>query len=137
MIIVRSLVLVSLCILLLNGIACADFISEISEMTFTSEVLECDMPVLVWFFHGETVSVESRFRDGVDSFAEKNRTRIKTLRMDNKYNVITAQKYAIKKNSTFVIFLDGEEVARSIDIRSEKDLLNFVNQHVPLVDKKK
>lgn len=138
MLIIRSLILISLCILLLHGGASAQtFISEISEMTFASEVLECDMPVMVWFFHGETLNVEDRFRDGVDNFAKKNCSKIKTLRMDNKYNVITAQKYNIKKSNTFLIFLDGEEIARSIDIRSEKELANFVNQYVPLKDEKK
>lgn len=133
----KGLICACMFLILLYGIVYADFISEITEMSFPSEVLDSDMPVMVWFSYTEHVIVKDPFRDGVDSYAEKNIKRIKTLRMDSKFNVITAQKYKITRNNTFVIFIEGEEKGRSTDIRSEKDLANFVNKYVPPLEEKK
>lgn len=124
-------------VFILCAVAYAGFISEISEITFNSEVLECDIPVLVWFYFVEDIRISDPYRDGVDDFAKKNVARIKTLKMDSKFNSITASKYNIKRNNTFVIFVDGEEKSRSEQIRSAKDLAAFVDQCIPPLDPKK
>jgi thioredoxin-like negative regulator of GroEL len=109
----------------------ASFISEITEMTFNSEVLECDMPVVVWFYFSESIMPNEKLSDAVDKVAIKNMKRIKVLKMDSKYNVITTKKFNIKNNNTFVIFIDGAEKARSEEIRTDKEFNAFVDQNVP------
>ncbi len=117
--------------LLLIGSACAGFVSEITEMTFNSEVIESDMPVLVWFYYSKDVNVNNPFSDMIDKVALKSLRRVKILKMDSKYNVITSEKLKIKSSSIFILFVDGAEKARSIDIRSDKDLNAFIDKYLP------
>ncbi len=70
----------------------------------------------------------------VDRVARKYNPRVKLLKMDAKYNIITAEKYKITKNNTFILFLEGKEMARSFDIRSEKDLGAFIDKYVAPVE---
>jgi thioredoxin-like negative regulator of GroEL len=126
----RSAVLIVL-FLSMTVAAQAGFISEITEMTFHSEVLECDMPVLVWFFFSEGLVVNDKLSDALDKVAMKNIKRMKILKMDSKYNIITMEKYKIRKNNTFVIFIDGAEKARSDQIRSDKEFNAFIDANIP------
>ena len=135
--ILKTVLFTGLLVAIVYGVVYAGFISEITEMTFPSEVLECDMPVMVWFYYSETVDVRDPYGDGVDNYAKKNIARIKTLKMDSKYNVITAQKYKVTKNNTFIVFIEGEEKARTTSIRCEKDLATFVNSCVPPLEEKR
>ncbi|MHC9541533.1 MAG: thioredoxin family protein [Vulcanimicrobiota bacterium] len=127
----NSIVLTALFFLLLIGSASAGFVSEITEMTFNTEVIESDMPVLVWFYYSKDVSINNPFSDMIDKVALKSIRRVKTLKMDSKFNVITSAKLNIKSSSVFVLFVDGSEKARSTDIRSEKDLNAFIDKNLP------
>jgi len=128
----NSAVLTALFFLLLIGSASAGFVSEITEMTFNTEVIESDMPVLVWFYYSKDVSINNPFSDMIDKVALKNIRRVKTLKMDSKFNVITSEKLKIKSSSIFILFVDGTEKARSVEIRSDKDLNAFIDKHLPL-----
>jgi|GEM_PF-2533593 len=128
---VSSVVLTALFFLLLIGTASAGFVSEITEMTFNTEVIESDMPVLVWFYYSKDVNVNNPFSDMIDKVALKSIRRVKTLKMDSKFNVITSEKLKIKSSSVFVLFVEGAEKARSNDIRSDKDLNAFIDKHLP------
>lgn len=128
-----KLLSITLIVLLISCvISYAGYVSEISEMTFNSEVLECDMPVLVWFFYNPTVNPVNPISDSLDKVATKNYKRVKILKMDSKFNIITADKYKIKKNNTYILFIDGKEKARTLDLRNEKEMTDFINQYIPL-----
>ncbi|MDQ7824572.1 MAG: thioredoxin family protein [Candidatus Eremiobacteraeota bacterium] len=105
----------------------AGWISEISEITFQNEVIEADMPVIVWFFFNPGVSVYDAFSNAIDKVSQKNAMRVKVLKMDSQYNSITGDRYKIKKSNTFVLFVEGKEVARSSEIRGEKDFGAFID----------
>jgi len=127
----NSMILAAIFFMLMIGCASAGFVSEITEMTFNTEVIESDMPVLVWFYYSKDVSPNNPFSDMIDKIAMKSIRRVKTLKMDSKYNIITSEKLKIKSNSVFILFVDGAEKARSIEIRSEKDLTAFIDKYLP------
>jgi len=126
----RNWTLLLVGLVLCTGLAYGSIISEITEMTFNSEVLDADVPVLVWFYFINVTATKDPLDDPADRTARKYNPRVKILKMDGKYNIITAEKYKITRNNTFVLFVEGKEKARSTDIRSEKDLGAFIDKHV-------
>jgi thioredoxin-like negative regulator of GroEL len=130
----RALVLIGAfitCLLLGAGLAYGNFISEITEMTFKTEVMDSETPVIVWFCYESSMIMRDPLGDAIDKVARKIIQRVKILKMDSKYNIISVEKFKIVKNNTFVLFVDGKEKSRTNEIRSEKDMTLFIEKNLP------
>ena len=113
---------VLVCILFFSTVSHAGFISEITEAAFQKAVLESDEPVIVWFNSGSTYG---KLADDIDRFVQK-KSPVKVLKMDKNFNSLTAGKYKIKRNNTFVFFADGVDIERTTSIKSIEDFEEFV-----------
>ena len=96
------------------------FISEITELSFSSVVLESNEPIIVWFYSGYS----DKLMSDVDAFLRKKFI-IRLVKMDKSFNNLTAAKYNIVKNDTLVFFADGKELSRTTSIKTIDDFEEF------------
>lgn len=99
----------------------AVYVSEITEVSFPKNVLYSDAPVIVWFYAG---GAYVPFSKTLADYNKKN-GKINLVRMDRNLNNITAAKYKVRKNDTYIFFADGEEVVRTTSIYSLADYEEF------------
>lgn len=119
----------SICLLFISlffgtSAAATVYLSEITEITFPKFVLNADTPIIVWFYSG---GAYTKFSQDVGKVA-RDSGMVPLVRMDKSLNSITANKYHVKRNNTFIFFVDGEPIARTSSIYSVDDYKQFV-QH--------
>ncbi len=99
----------------------AVYLSEITEVSFPKVVLYADAPVIVWFYAGGAYVPFSKTLADYN----KKKGKINIVRMDRSLNNITAAKYKVRKNDTYIFFADGEEIVRTTSINSLADYEEF------------
>lgn len=88
-------------------------VTEVSDATFESAVLEADRPVIVDFWAdwcGPCQAVDQT----VEELAEAHADTIRVVRVDVDANPQTPSHYGIKSIPTFLRFVDGEVVDRIV-----------------------
>jgi thioredoxin 1 len=93
---------------------------NVTDDSFTAEVLESETPVLVDFW--AAWCPPCRVMHPVLAELAADRDDLRVVKVDAEANVATAARYGVLAMPTFVLFRDGEEVLRLVGSRPRRKL---------------
>jgi thioredoxin 1 len=93
---------------------------NVTDDSFTAEVLESETPVLVDFW--AAWCPPCRVMHPVLAELAADRDDLRVVKVDAEANVATAARYSVLAMPTFVLFRDGEEVLRLVGSRPRRKL---------------
>ena len=86
-------------------------VSEITDATFKSEVVDSSVPVLIDFW-GPNCAPCKAIAPHIETLAGESSDRLKVVKLNIHENMKTAMAYKILAMPTFVVIKGGREVAR-------------------------
>jgi thioredoxin 1 len=86
-------------------------VSDVTDATFTAEVMESDVPVLVDFWATWCMPCKA-IAPHVETLAGQNEGKLKVVKLDIQKNMKTAQAFKVTNIPTFIVFKNGREAAR-------------------------
>jgi thioredoxin 1 len=101
------------------SLRCMDLLN-VTDDTFTAEVLESDAPVLVDFW--AAWCPPCRVMNPVLAELAADRDDLRVVKVDTEESVETAARYGILAMPTFLLFRNGEEVLRLVGARPRRRL---------------
>jgi thioredoxin 1 len=101
------------------SLGCMDLLN-VTDDTFTAEVLESDAPVLVDFW--AAWCPPCRVMNPVLAELAADRDDLRVVKVDTEESVETAARYGILAMPTFLLFRNGEEVLRLVGARPRRRL---------------
>jgi len=96
-------------------------LSEVTDATFKSEVLNADKPTLVDFWAPWCMPCRM-MTPILEQFVKKNGDRVKVVKLNTDENQLTASRYGIMSIPSLLIFNNGEEVGRTIGVQPVESL---------------
>ena len=102
---------------------------RLTDATFEQEVYQSDIPVFVDFW--ASWCPPCKMMEPVIELLEKEyEGRVKVCKINIDRNPQTAARFNIKGVPTFIIYRNGEIIARSVAAKSEDELRDMINQVV-------
>ncbi|MGE0131645.1 MAG: thioredoxin [Blastocatellales bacterium] len=95
----------------------SQFVAEVSDSNWASEVLESDKPVLVDFWAAWCGPCRM-LAPTVEQVAEKYQGKAKVVKINVDENVESPAKYGIRGIPTLILFHRGQEVDRHVGVPS-------------------
>jgi len=110
----------------------SEFVTEVNDANFESEVLKSSQPVLV-DFSAEWCPPCRMLAPTVESVAEKYRGKAKVVKLNVDESANSASSYGIKGIPTLIIFRDGKEAERVVGAPSNaRDYISqLLERHLP------
>jgi thioredoxin 1 len=97
------------------------YITELKDDTFESEVLKSELPIVVDFW-APWCGPCRMMSPVIEALAQKMDGKIKFAKINTDENFKTAQKYGIMAIPTLIVFKAGEEVERIIGFSPQEQL---------------
>ena len=107
----------------------SEFVKEVSDSSFESDVLGADKPVLVDFW-AQWCAPCRMLAPTVEAVAERFRDTASVVKMNVDDNPSTSQRYGIKGIPTLVLFRDGKEVERVVGATSKESIARMIDKYV-------
>ncbi|MEL6868162.1 MAG: thioredoxin TrxA [Pseudomonadota bacterium] len=104
----------------------SDKILQTSDATFSSDVLESELPVLLDFW-AEWCGPCKAIAPLLDSIADEYEGRLKIVKINIDENPGTPPKYGIRSIPTLMVFKGGEVQAQKLGLVSKAALTEFLD----------
>jgi thioredoxin 1 len=104
----------------------SDFVSEVDDKNFETEVLQSATPVLVDFW-AEWCGPCIALGPTVEAVAQAYQGKAKVVKLNVDYNNNTAQRYGIRGIPTLILFKGGNEADRVIGTTSKDKLAQMID----------
>src|SRR5262245_55831985 len=102
----------------------AEFVTEVNDRNFESEVLKSTQPVLVDFWAAWCGPCRM-LAPTIESVAEKYRGKAKVVELNVDENVDSSSRYGVKGIPTLILFRNGNEAERVVGVPSNaKDFIS-------------
>lgn len=95
----------------------SEFVNEVTDASFESEVLKSDQPVLVDFWAAWCAPCRM-LTPTVEAIAEKYKGKAKIVKLNVDENVESSSRYGIKGIPTLILFSGGREADRVVGVPS-------------------
>jgi thioredoxin 1 len=107
------------------------FVSEVTDATFESEVLNASQPVLVDFWAAWCAPCRM-LAPTVEAVAEKYQGRAKVVKLNVDENIDSSSRYGIKGIPTLILFRQGKEAERVVGVPANaKDFISqMLDKHL-------
>jgi thioredoxin 1 len=105
----------------------SDFVSEVDDKNFESEVLQSATPVLVDFW-AEWCGPCIALGPTVEALAQDYQGKAKVVKLNVDNSNLTAQRYGIRGIPTLVLFKGGNEADRIIGMASKDKLAGMIDR---------
>ncbi|QDG54374.1 thioredoxin [Persicimonas caeni] len=102
-------------------------IDELSDANFDTEVLKADRPTLVEFWAPWSSACE-RAEAGLEAVAADFEETVRTVRINVDDNPQTASNFSVTNLPSYVLFADGQTVARVTGSASKRTLRQLFEQ---------
>jgi thioredoxin 1 len=111
----------------------SEFVSEVTDQNFESDVLKSDQPVLVDFW-AEWCHPCKMLAPTVENVAQQYEGKAKVVKLNVDDNNQTAQRYGIKGIPTLILFKGGAEADRVVGATSKENIARMIDR---VLDQKK
>lgn len=110
----------------------SEFVTEVDDANFDSEVLKSSQPVLVDFWAAWCPPC-GMLSPMIESVAEKYQGRAKFVKLNVDENVDSSSGYGIKGIPTLILFRDGKEAERVVGVPSNANdyISQWLDKHLP------
>jgi len=110
----------------------SEFVTEVNDTNFESEVLKSSQPVLVDFWASWCAPCRM-LAPTVESVAEKYRGKAKIVKLNVDENISSSSNYGVKGIPTLILFRDGKEAERVVGVPpNAKDYISqMLDNHLP------
>jgi thioredoxin 1 len=106
----------------------SETVTDVTDQSFQSEVIDAGVPVLVDFWAEWCVPCHM-VSPVVEEIARENATSLKALKMNVDDNPEITQKYGVMSIPTLILFKDGEARARVVGARGKDAILREIQAH--------
>jgi thioredoxin 1 len=103
-------------------------VSDVSDNSFESDVLQSDKPVLVDFWAAWCAPCRM-LAPTVDAVAEKYAGAASVVKLNVDDNPATSQRYGIKGIPTLILFKNGKEEERVVGATSKEAISRMIEKH--------
>ena len=107
----------------------SNYVSETSDKTFETDVLQSEQPVLVDFW-AEWCGPCRMIAPTVEALAEKYQGRARVVKMNVDENNQTPQRYGIRGIPTLILFKGGKEEDRIVGAADRETISKVIEKHV-------
>lgn len=107
----------------------SEFVSEVSDNNFESNVLQAGKPVLVDFWAAWCAPCRM-LAPTVEAVAEKYASTASVVKLNVDENPATSQRYGIKGIPTLILFVNGKEEERVVGATSKEAIARILDKHV-------
>src|SRR5471032_555861 len=101
-------------------------LTQITDSTFETEVVESKIPVLVDFWAPWCGPCKA-IAPILDDLAQKYMGKIKIVKLDVDNNPATPPKFGVRGIPTLILFKDGQVKATQVGMLSKTDLIAFID----------
>ena len=117
------------CTWLPGEMAMSEFVNEVTDQNFESEVLNASNPVLVDFWASWCAPCRM-LAPVVETIAEQYHNRVKVLKLNIDDNIATAGKYSIRSIPTLLLFKEGEVKEQIVGNTSPGTITKMLDNHL-------
>ncbi|HEV2704987.1 MAG TPA: thioredoxin [Pyrinomonadaceae bacterium] len=107
----------------------SQYVNEVSDSNFDSDVLQADKPVLVDFWAPWCAPCRM-LAPIVDAVAESYSERARVVKLNVDENPGVSQRYGIKGIPTLILFKNGKEEERVVGATSKDAISRMIDKHV-------
>jgi thioredoxin 1 len=107
----------------------SEFVSEVSDQTFETEVLNAPTPVLVDFWASWCAPCRM-LAPVVETVAEQYKGRVKVFKMNIDDNVATPGQYSIRSIPTLLLFKEGAVKEQIVGNTSPGTITKMLENHL-------
>ena len=107
----------------------SDFVKDVSDNSFESDVLKSDKPVLVDFW-AQWCAPCRMLAPTVEAVAEKYQGTASVVKLNVDDNPAVSQRYGIKGIPTLILFKNGKEEERVVGATSKEAISRMIDKHV-------
>src|ERR1700722_7102092 len=104
-------------------------VANVTDVSFESEVLKSDLPVLVDFW-APWCSPCKAVAPVVEELSKEYEGRLKVVKLNTDENQKTAQAYSIRGIPSLFLFKSGQVVDHQTGAVPKSTLATFINKHV-------
>ncbi|MCL2877732.1 MAG: thioredoxin [Acidobacteria bacterium] len=106
-----------------------EFVNEVSDQNFESEVLNASIPVLVDFWASWCAPCRM-LAPVIETIAEQYHSRVKVLKLNIDDNTVTPAKYNIRSIPTLLLFKDGGVKEQIVGNTSPVTITKMLDNHL-------
>ena len=106
----------------------SEHVSEVSDSTFETEVLQAGRPVLVDFW-APWCGPCRMLAPTIDQVAEKYKGAASVVKLNVDHNPAVSQRYGIKGIPTLILFKNGKEEERVVGATSKEAISRMIDKH--------
>jgi thioredoxin 1 len=107
----------------------SEYVSDISDSRFETDVLQSDKPVLVDFWAAWCAPCRM-LAPTVEAIAEKYSGSARVVKLNVDENPATSQRYGIKGIPTLILFKNGKEEERVVGATSKEAISRMIDKHI-------
>ena len=106
----------------------SEFVKEVSDSSFESDVLGSSKPVLVDFW-AQWCTPCRMLAPTVEAVAQQYNQTATVVKLNVDDNPSTAQRYGIKGIPTLILFREGKEVERVVGATSKESITRMIEKY--------
>ncbi len=107
----------------------SEHVTEVSDSSFETDVLNSDRPVLVDFWAAWCAPCRM-LAPTVEAVAEKYASNARVVKLNVDDNPSVSQRYGIKGIPTLILFKNGKEEERVVGATSEAAISKMIDKHM-------
>jgi len=107
----------------------SDYVNEVSDNSFESDVLKSEKPVLVDFWAAWCAPCRM-LAPTVEAVAERYAQSARVVKLNVDDNPAISQRYGIKGIPTLILFKNGKEEERVVGATSKEAISRMIDKHI-------
>lgn len=111
----------------------SEYVNDVSDSSFESDVLGSDKPVLVDFWAAWCAPCRM-LAPTVEAVAEKYASSAQVVKLNVDENPATSQRYGIKGIPTLILFKGGKEEERVVGATSKEAISRMLEKHISVAN---